>query len=367
MPLALLQPLLPRLGLVLLMLAPGRLPASQEATPQPAPAAPQDGAAETRDLATLLTEDGRFGLLLELLERAQLSDRLTGTEPFTLIAPTDEAFEALRPETLEVLRLASGSLLRELLGAHAIEGRWTLADMGELARIPSVQGHELALRQMSPGSYALDAAMLVEVDLEASNGVVHVIDGVLQPAGLGIIDEAALYGSGRLTYEIDLTHSTILFRVMHMEVGAQWGQFRNFQGELMVDSEHPERSEVLLAVDVASIDTGNSDRDGYLCSGDFFDTDAFPGMTFRSLEVAPREGGDLEVTGELSLLGVTQSVTCLVRKLGEGRFGPRHYKVGYETEFTVRRSDFGMGFGIPGVAGDEVRLVVALEGTRSVE
>ena len=54
-------------------------------------------------------------------------------------------------------------------------------------------------------------------------------------------------------------------------------------------------------------------------------------------------------------------------QLGEGRFGPRTYKVGYEAQLTIRRSEFGMGYGIPGVAGDEVRLIIALEANRPLD
>jgi polyisoprenoid-binding protein YceI/uncharacterized surface protein with fasciclin (FAS1) repeats len=332
-------------------------------------AAPEPQDTEGPTLADVLAEDGRFSVMLELIERAGLAPKLRAPGPTTLVAPIDAAFDALPADTLASLRDGgvSGATLRELLGFHAIEGRWTLADIGQLARVPSLQGEEIALRQLGPGRYALDVATVLEADVEASNGVLHIVDSVIQPPDLELIDEAAMFGSGRHTYAVDIDHSSVLFRVMHMEVGAQWGLFRRFEGELVVDTEDPAASSIVLAIDATSIDTGNTARDGYLRTGDFFDTGEHPAITFRSTTVRGRDDGHLDVEGELTMLGVARPVTCIVRKLGEGRFGPRAYKVGFETEFRVRRSEFGMTFGIPGVAGDEVRLIIALEGTRSLD
>lgn len=279
---------------------------------------PQDGTDAT--LADVLAADGRFTVLLELVERSGLGPQLRAPGPTTLVAPTDTAFDALPPDTLASLRDGgvSGATLRELLGFHAIEGRWTLADIGERARVPSLQGDEIALRQLGPGRYALDVATVLEADIEAANGVLHVVDAVLQPADLELIDEAAMFGAGRNTYAVDIDHSAVLFRVIHMEVGAMWGWFRRFEGELVVDGDDPAGSSIVLAIDARSIDTGNSSRDDYLRTGDFFDTSTHPTITFRSTAVRARDNGHLDVDGELTLRGVARPVSCVVRKLARG-------------------------------------------------
>ena len=107
-------------------------------------------------------------------------------------------------------------------------------------------------------------------------------------------------------------------------------------------------------------------RDDYLATADFFDTDVHPGITFKSTEVSGESIDRLEVTGELNMLGVVRPVSFVAEKVGEGRFGKSTYKIGYEAVFTIKRSDFGMTYGIPGVAGDEVRLVVAVECDRDL-
>lgn len=330
---------------------------------QPAPA--QDAAPGS--LLQVLREDGRFTRWLALCERRGLDRRLERAVDLTVVVPTDAAFAALPAETVAALDdPARADELDQLLGFHLIEERWTLERLGTRGRVPSVQGQELGLRQLGPQRYALDVGVLLEVDRPAANGVWHVVDALLQPPGLTLLDEALRFGRGRHVYAVDRDHSAVLFRILHMEVGAQWGWFRDFQGELVVDSERPEESSILLVVDASSIDTRNEARDAYLRTRDFFHTEEHPAMTFRSTAVEPLGGGDLRVTGELSLRGVTREVTCDVVALGQGRFGPLSYKVGYETRFSIRRSDFGMGFGIPGVAGDEVTLTIALEGTRDL-
>ena len=169
-----------------------------------------------------------------------------------------------------------------------------MADFGRVARVPSLQGQELGLRQIGADGYAIDVGMLLESDRLASNGVLHVVDAVLQPAGLRIVDEAKLFGRGRHSYAVDVDHSAVVFRIVHMEVGAQWGWFSRFGGELVVDTEHPEACSIVLAVEVASIDTRQPKRDAYLLTEDFFDVVRHPVMTFRSKAVRAREDGDLE-------------------------------------------------------------------------
>ncbi len=328
--------------------------------------------ADDPTLHDLLVERGDFTVLLGLFELAGLADELTGDAERTLFAPDDDAFGRASASDLEDIREPEcRDDLRALLRHHLVDGRWTHQRFATRVRVASLHGQDLALRMTGDDAWTVDAGTLLERDVPASNGVLHVVDEVLPPAGLRVLDDAARFGGGRREYEVDTTHSAVLFRVMHMEVGAQWGLFRGFAGKLVVDADDPTACSIVFAVDVSSIDTGNRARDDYLQTADFFDADEHPGLTFRSTSVRPLAKEErapgverLEVTGELTLLGTTRPLTFIAEKTGEGRFGKGVYKVGYETTFTIRRSEFGMTYGIPGVAGDEVRVTVALEGNR---
>ena len=324
--------------------------------------------AQSDSVLAWLESEGRFEKFLELLTVAELKESLFQPEGTTLFVPTDEAFTNYSKEALDALRAPEQrSALVEALRFHAASRKWDLAKLGTRVRVESLQGQNLALRWLGGENYSIDSARILEVDHECSNGIVHVIDDVIFPAGNALGAKLQATSSGPATYEIDIDHSSILFRVMHMEVGAMWGCFRKFSGKFVLDEENVGASSISLSVDVNSINTGNQSRDSYLQTGDFFAAEKHPKMTFESTAVTSAGKNRLQVEGSLTCRGVTLPVTFEAQKLGEGRFGPDVYKVGYEAELSFLRSDFGMTFGIPGVAGDEVRLVIAFEGNRPFE
>ena len=118
-----------------------------------------------------------------------------------------------------------------------------------------------------------------------------------------------------------------------------------------------------IIVDANSVDTRDEKRDQHLMSPDFFDAKQYPDVTFKSKKVTAK-GDDFAVDGELSIRGVTKPLSVVVKKTGEGEFyGAR---IGYETTFTIKRSDFGMEYGIAkNVLGDEVTLIIAIEGVHA--
>ncbi len=323
---------------------------------------------EKPSVLSWLESEGRFSRFLSLLSSTGLQKSLFESEAITLFVPTDEAFARYSDEVLaELATVEQRADLIEMLRFHAIDGRWDLAALGQRARIQSLQGQDLALRWSGGNEYSIDVARITQLDVACENGIVHVIDEPLLPTGLALAKLLNPTSTQPHTYTVDVDHSSVLFRVMHMEVGALWGWFRSFEGEIVVDEQNPSGSSISIAVDVASLDTANQSRDSYLQTADFFDAEKHPKLTFKS-RTTERAGKDrLRVTGDLSLRGMVRPLTIEVRKLGEGRFGPDWYKIGYEAEFSFLRSDFGMTFGIPGVAGDEVRLVIALEAGRPFE
>ena len=138
------------------------------------------------------------------------------------------------------------------------------------------------------------------------------------------------------------------------------GRFNQLSGTIAYDPENPAASTVEISIDAASIDTNNPKRDGHLRSADFFDVEKHPGLTFKSTAVKASAGG-LEVTGELTIRGVTKQVTAPVTALGT--MGDR---AGFATRFTVNRQDYGVSWNrtldTGGVLlGDEVTIDVAVE------
>jgi uncharacterized surface protein with fasciclin (FAS1) repeats len=133
----------------------------------------------SKNIVETAREAGSFTTLLAAVDAAGLGDTLAAAGPYTVFAPTDEAFAKLPEGTVEML-LADPAKLAEVLTYHVVSGRVTAADAAGLSSAPTVQGSELPI-SMNGGIHVGDASV-VSTDIEASNGVIHVIDRVLLPA-----------------------------------------------------------------------------------------------------------------------------------------------------------------------------------------
>lgn len=166
------------------------------------------------------------------------------------------------------------------------------------------------------------------------------------------------------TYKVDPVHSSVVFRVQHNEVSYFYGVFKDINGTVTLNEKEPGKSSVDLTIKVDSVDTRNERRDNHLKSPDFFNAGQFPTITFKSKEFKKLEGGNWQVTGDLTLHGVTKSITVKFTTTGEKPDNRGTKRAGGETTFMLKRSDFGMNFMIPAV-GDEVTLTVSIEATAS--
>ena len=162
------------------------------------------------------------------------------------------------------------------------------------------------------------------------------------------------------TYEIDKVHSVVLFGVSHMDVGIVYGRFNDFAGTVVMNEDDPAASSINVTVQAASIDTGAVKRDDHLRSPDFFNVKQFPTITFKSKSVSKGSGGGFTVTGDLTLHGVTKSVSVPFRKIGEGDDPNGNHRVGWTANFSIERGDYGMDYG----GGGKVDLIIAFEGIR---
>src|SRR3954462_8331101 len=140
------------------------------------------------------------------------------------------------------------------------------------------------------------------------------------------------------TYKVDPMHSSIVFKSKHLDTSYVFGRFNEFGGTVNVDTD-PSKMSFDVSAKVDSIDTGNGKRDTHLKSPDFFSAKEFPTIAFKSTSVKAAGEGKYEVTGDLTLHGVTKPVTVTLNKTGESTMMGN--RVGFLSTFTVKRSDFG--------------------------
>ncbi|HEX6900963.1 MAG TPA: YceI family protein [Thermoanaerobaculia bacterium] len=171
------------------------------------------------------------------------------------------------------------------------------------------------------------------------------------------------------TYKVDADHSGVNFTIRHF-VSNVPGRFRDFDGVIKYDPKNPAASSVEFTVQAASIDTDNNNRDEHLRSPDFFDVQKFPTLTFTSTKVVPKGSNMLDVTGNMTMHGVTKQITIPVEVMGFVKT-PRGEKGGFETNFKIDRKEYGITWNnvmdSGPVLGDEVKITIAIEANRQAE
>ena len=161
-------------------------------------------------------------------------------------------------------------------------------------------------------------------------------------------------------YKIDPVHSGTFFEVGHLGgVSRFMGRFRDMSGELVVDA--PEKSRVKVEIKTDSVDSNHDGLDKHLKSPDFFSAVQFPVMSFTSTGVSLNPAGEGTLAGQLTLRGVTKPVTFKLRHVGTGKGMRGEQRVGYVATGTIKRTDFGVNFGAPNAATDEVDLRINIE------
>jgi polyisoprenoid-binding protein YceI len=143
-------------------------------------------------------------------------------------------------------------------------------------------------------------------------------------------------------YTLDPAHTRIGFVARHAMVTKVRGAFNDFSGTAHIDGARPERSTVELVIKADSIDTRNADRDAHLRSNDFLKMDEYPEITFRSTGVRAAGEDEFEVTGDLTVRGVTRSVTVPFTYEGTATDPFGNSRIGLEGRTTINRQDFGI-------------------------
>lgn len=146
------------------------------------------------------------------------------------------------------------------------------------------------------------------------------------------------------TWNIDTSHSSIVFAVRHMVFAKVRGRFGSWQGVLRLDIEDLARSEVEVTIDAKSIDTGVTDRDNHLRSPDFFDVEQFPELQFKSTRIESAGKDKYRLHGELTIHGVTKPVSLDVEYGGQAKDPWGNQRVAFAASGSVDRRDFGLSW-----------------------
>jgi polyisoprenoid-binding protein YceI len=156
------------------------------------------------------------------------------------------------------------------------------------------------------------------------------------------------------TWTLDASHTEIGFTVRHLMSKVR-GKFETFEGTI-VSNEDITASTVNVSIDLASVNTGTADRDAHLRSGDFFNAEENPKMTFVSTGISQKSDSDYVVTGDLTIKGVTKTVELATELLGEGADPWGGTRVGLEATTQISRKDFGIDFNIPVEGADKLMI-----------
>ena len=174
---------------------------------------------------------------------------------------------------------------------------------------------------------------------------------------------------GSEIFKFDPAHSTIAFKVRQF-LGSAKGKFTKFSGTIDVDREHPEKSSVVATIQAASIDTAIAKRDEHLRGLDFFNVQQYPEISFKSRRVKQTGPGSGEVSGDLTMHGVTRAITLNVQLLGDPESAARNPTTRWRvTTAPLKRSEFKLGWskGVETVSmiGDDVTIDIQIEAARA--
>jgi polyisoprenoid-binding protein YceI len=172
-------------------------------------------------------------------------------------------------------------------------------------------------------------------------------------------------------YDVDPAHSHIGFSVRHL-LGKVPGEFKDFEGQIDVNEKKPETSNVKFTVKTASINTNNEKRDGHLKSGDFFDAEKFPTLTFVSKKVVPKDKKHFKLVGDMTMHGVTKPATFDLEYLGSLKDPWGNQRASFNAKSVVNRKNYGIVWNKTldsgsTMLGEDVTIDMDVEAVKHVE
>lgn len=171
-------------------------------------------------------------------------------------------------------------------------------------------------------------------------------------------------------WAVDVSHSAVDFSVKHMMIAKVKGSFHNFEAQISADPQDLTTADIAFQIDLSSVDTRNGDRDAHLKSADFFDVENHPKLLFQATKIVGSGDGEYEVTGDVTLHGVTRSETFAVTFEGIGKDPWGNEKAGFSAKGSLKRSDYGLTYNAVletgGVLiGDEVKVSLEIEAAKA--
>jgi polyisoprenoid-binding protein YceI len=167
---------------------------------------------------------------------------------------------------------------------------------------------------------------------------------------------------GADTYTADAVHSSVVFRVKHMNTSHFWGRFDSIAGSFTLDEADPTQTKLKFTIKTASVDTNSAARDNHLKGPDFFNAVQYPEITFVSESVS-RTAKGLEVKGSLTFHGVTKPLAFILTPTGTNKDMKGNPIAGIDANFVVKQSDFGITK-MAAAIGDDVSVFVSIEGVK---
>jgi len=163
------------------------------------------------------------------------------------------------------------------------------------------------------------------------------------------------------TYKLEKPHTQIIFSVNHLGFSHSYGKFTDYDGTIVFDRGEPEKSKVDVTIKTASLDLEDEKWNEHLKGADFFNVEKFPDMTFKSINVLKTGEKTGKLSGELTILGVTKPVTLDVVFNKADKHPMKDINMaGFSASGKIKRSDFGMNYGLP-MVGDDVNLIIEVE------
>ena len=190
---------------------------------------------------------------------------------------------------------------------------------------------------------------------------------MLKNALAALVLGSALIGGQAMAadYAIDKQgqHAFVNFKISHLGYSWLYGTFKDFDGTFSYDAANPEASKVNVTLKTASVDTNHAERDKHLRSADFLNVSKHDTATFESTSVKSTGEGTADVTGNLTLNGVTKPVVIAAKFIGEGKDPWGGYRAGFEGTTTLKLKDFDITKDL-GPASETVELIISVEGIR---
>jgi polyisoprenoid-binding protein YceI len=147
------------------------------------------------------------------------------------------------------------------------------------------------------------------------------------------------------TWKLDPAHSVAEFKVKHMMISNVKGSFSGLSGTLQLNEDDYTLSRIEASIPVDTLNTGDAQRDGHVKSAEFFDAEKYPAITFKSTNIDSEGGTDYSVTGDLTIHGVTKSVTFAAEGVSEPEKDPwGNHRIGLSATTKINRKDFGLSW-----------------------